>query len=140
MQSGEEALLLGFLSREYPGRWEFEAREFVKNGGRAADFLLLRVDGDVQGFVHLTLEDSEYPIERFYPQRLPHPWGQFGPLGVSKSVRGQGYGGYMIDAAASHLKSLGVNSCVIDWTSLVDLYSKFGFTIYNQYISLFKSI
>ena len=140
MQPGEEALLLGFLSREYPGRWEFEAREFVKNSGRAADFLLLRVDGDIQGFVRLTLEDSERPIERFFPQRLSHPWGQFGPLGVSKAVRGQGYGGYMIDTAAAHLKSLGVNGCVIDWTSLVDLYSKFGFTIYNQYISLFKSL
>jgi GNAT superfamily N-acetyltransferase len=140
MRPGEEALLLDFLGREYPGRWEFEVREFIKNGGRPADFLILRVEGDVQGFVRLTLEDSERPIERFYPKRLPRPWGQFGPLGVSNAVRGQGYGGYMIDAAAAHLKSLGVNGCVIDWTSLVDLYGKFGFTIYNQYISLFKGL
>jgi GNAT superfamily N-acetyltransferase len=140
MQSGEESLLLEFLGREYPGRWEFEAQEFVKNCGRASDYLLLRVNGEVQGFCRLTLPDSERPIERFYPQRLPQPWGQFGPLGLSKSVRGRGLGGYLIDAAALHLKSLGVDGCVIDWTALVELYGKFGFKVYNQYISLFKMI
>ncbi len=140
MQAGEEPLLLEFLTREYPGRWEFEAREFIQNGGRAADFLLLRVDDAVHGFCRLTLEDSERPVERFYPQRLPRPWGQLGPLGISKAVRGQGLGGYLIDAAAVHLQTLGVRGCVIDWTSLTDLYEKFGFKIYNQYLSLFKEM
>jgi GNAT superfamily N-acetyltransferase len=140
MNSGEEHLLLDFMHHEYPGRWEFEAQEFVKNGGRAADYLLLRVDGEIQGFCRLTLPHSERPIERFYPQRLPQPWGQYGPLGLSKAVRGRGLGGYLIDAAACHLQSLGVDGCVIDWTSLVELYGKFGFKVYNQYISLFKVI
>ena len=140
VQCSDEHLLLDFLHREYPGRWEFEAREFVKNGGRSSDFLLLRVNDEVHGFCRLTLSDSERPIERFYPQRLPRPWGQYGPLGLSKSVRGQGLGGYLIDAAALHMRSLGVDGCVIDWTSLVELYGKFGFKVYNQYISLFKKI
>lgn len=140
MQPGEEPLLLDFLGREYPGRWEFEAQEFIRSGGRLSDFLLLRVNGEVHGFCRLTLSDSERPIERFYPQRLSRPWGQFGPLGLSKTVRGQGLGGYLIDAAAVHLQSLGVDGCVIDWTSLVELYGKFGFTVYNQYVSLFKDL
>ncbi len=140
MQPGQEPILLDFLAREYPGRWEIEAREFVRNGGRASDFLLLWLNGNVEGFCRLTLEDSERPIERFYPQRLPRPWGQFGPLGLSQAVRGQGLGGLLIDAAALHLQALGVAGCVIDWTSLVDLYGKFGFTLYNHYISLFKSL
>ena len=139
MQPGDEHLLLNFLHREYPGRWEFEVLEFVKNGGRGSDFLLLRVNGEVHGFCRLTLPDSERPVERFYPQRLPQPWGQFGPLGLSKAVRGKGLGGYLIDAAAVHMQSLGVDGCVVDWTSLVELYGKFGFRIYNQYISLFKA-
>jgi GNAT superfamily N-acetyltransferase len=138
MQPGDEHLLLDFLHREYPGRWEFEAREFVKNGVRASDYLLLRVSNHVHGFCRITLSDSERPMERFYPQRLPQPWGQFGPLGLSKAVRGQGLGGYLIDAAALHMQSLAVDGCVIDWTSLVRLYDKFGFRIYNQYISLLK--
>jgi len=140
LQPGQEPALLDFLAREYPGRWEFEAREFVKNGGRSSDFLLLWVQGQVEGFCRLTLQDSERPIERFYPQRLPQPWGQFGPLGLSKAARGQGLGGYLIDAAAVHLQSLGVAGCVIDWTTLVELYGKFGFSVYNQYQSLFKTL
>lgn len=140
MQPGQEPLLLEFLGREYAGRWEFEAREFFHNGGRPQDYLLLWVHSTLEGFCRLTLEDSERPIERFYPQRLPRPWGQFGPLGISKAVRGQGLGGYLIDAAAAHLASLGVAGCIIDWTSLLNLYAKFGFTVYNQYISLFKRI
>src|SRR5215216_4504633 len=55
LQPDDEHLLLEFLHREYPGRWEFEAREFVKNGGRASDFLLLRVNDEVHGFCRLTL-------------------------------------------------------------------------------------
>jgi GNAT superfamily N-acetyltransferase len=140
MQAGEENLLMEFMHREYPGRWEFESQEFIRNGGRFSDYLLLYINGSVQGFCRLTLEDSERPIERFYPQRLPRPWGQYGPLGLSKSVRGQGLGGYLIDAAALHMQSLGVDGCVIDWTSLVELYGKFGFKVYNQYISFFKQI
>ncbi len=140
MQPGEEHLLLDFLHREYPGRWEFEALEFVKNGGRTSDFLLLRVHDELHGFCRLTLSDSERPIERFYPQRLPQPWGQFGPLGLSKAVRGQGLGGYLIDAAAVHVQSRGVDGCIIDWTSLVELYGKFGFKVYNQYVSFSKMI
>jgi hypothetical protein len=45
-----------------------------------------------------------------------------------------------VDAAAVHLQSLGVRGCVIDWTSLTDLYEKFGFKIYNQYLNLFKEM
>jgi GNAT superfamily N-acetyltransferase len=140
MRPGDENLLLDFLHREYPGRWEFEACEFVKNGGRPTDYLLLYVDDQVEGFCRLTFPDSERPIERFYPQRLPQPWGQFGPLGLSKAARGKGLGGYLIDAAALHMQALGVDGCVIDWTSLVELYGKFGFQVYNEYISLFKKI
>jgi hypothetical protein len=33
-----------------------------------------------------------------------------------------------------------VEGCVVDWTSLVELYGKFGFRVYNQYVSFFKRI
>ncbi len=140
MQGGQGPALLEFLGREYPGRWTFEAEEFVRLGGRPGDYLLLWLDGRVEGFCRLTLPDSERPIERFYPQRLPAPWGQLGPLGLSKAARGRGLGGYLIDAAACHLRTLGVVGCVIDWTSLTALYAKFGFQIYHQYHSLFKTL
>lgn len=140
MQPGQEALLLAFMQREYPGRWAYEVEVFLADGGRPSDFLLLWLEGQVEGFCRLTLEDSERSIEQFYMHRLPHPWGQFGPLGLSRATRGRGLGIYLIDFAALHMKSLGVRGCLIDWTTLLDLYGKFGFTPYRQYITLLKPL
>lgn len=138
MQPGQENDLLGFMQAEFPGRWLFEVEMFLADGGRASDYLLLWVNGEVGGFCRATLEGSERSLERFYMHRLPRPWGQLGPLGISASLRGGGLGAYLIDASAQHLQSLGIDGCVIDWTGLVDLYAKFGFQPYRQYITLTK--
>jgi GNAT superfamily N-acetyltransferase len=140
MQAGQEPLLLEFMTHEYPGRWQYEVEVFIADGGRPSDYLLLSVDGRVEGFCRLTLEDSERSIERFYMHRLPHPWGQFGPLGLSRAMRGRGLGGYLIDFAALHMKALGVRGCLIDWTNLLDFYGKFGFRPYREYITLLKPL
>lgn len=138
--AAEQQALFAFLAREFPGRWHFECEEFFREGGRPSDWLLLwPPDADQPaGFCQITLEDSLRPIERFYPQRLPRPWGQFGPLGVAASARGKGYGAAVVDGAARHLKRLGVRGCIIDWTDLVSFYGKFGFTPYRQYRVLVK--
>jgi len=143
----DQAALFDFLSREFPGRWYFECQEFFREGGRPADWMLLwPVDAEQPGcqqpagFCQITLEDSLRPIERFYPHRLPHPWGQFGPLGVAASARGKGYGAAVVDGAARHLKQLGVRGCIIDWTSLTDFYGKFGFTPHREYHVVVKEL
>ncbi|MBN1921236.1 MAG: GNAT family N-acetyltransferase [Anaerolineae bacterium] len=138
----DRVALFEFLSHEFPGRWTFECQEFFREGGRPSDWMLLWPVNAEQpaGFCQLTLEDSLRPIERFYPHRLPHPWGQFGPLGVAASARGKGYGAAVVDGAARHLKHLGVRGCIIDWTSLTDFYGKFGFTPYRQYHVVVKEL
>ncbi|MBI5713335.1 MAG: GNAT family N-acetyltransferase [Chloroflexi bacterium] len=137
-----------FFGRAFPGRWQYEFEEFMRDGGRISDYLILKIENKVEGFIYLILkienkvegfiqlsfeEGSYRPINRFYMSRLPHPWGQAGPLGVSKEVRGKGYGAAIIDAGLQHLKDRGVDGCVIDWTSLTDLYGKFGFEKYREY-------
>ncbi len=138
-QRGDELAIRQFFKREFPDRWRFELEEFVRERGRWSDYIVLFTERGVDGFARLTFEDSERPIERFYPQRLPRPWGQLGPLGVSKDVRGKGYGGALLDAALSHLRDRGVRGCVIDWTGLVDLYGKFGFKPYRWYTMMLKA-
>jgi len=142
VRAGEEALLLDFLAREFPGRWHFEAQEFLREGGRPDDWLLLWPShGEAPlGFCQITLEDSLRPMERFYPQQLPRPWGQYGPLGVAQAARGRGYGAAIVDGAARHLRALGVRGCVIDWTDLVAFYGQFGFKPYRQYLMLAKTL
>ena len=123
-----------FFAWAFPGRWQYEFEEFVRDGGRISDYLILKIENKVEGFIQLSFEEGSYrPINRFYMSRLPRPWGQAGPLGVSKEVRGKGYGLAIIDAGLRHLKERGVDGCVIDWTSLTDLYGKFGFEKYREY-------
>lgn len=140
LQAGEEGELLTFMRREFAGRWQFEVQQFFHEGGRAADFMVLRTEIGVDGFCWMTLADSARPLDRFYMNGLERPWGQIGPLGVGKGCRGKGYGGVMIDAAIRHLQARGIHGSVIDWTSLLDLYGKFGYKPFRQYQILRKEL
>ncbi len=135
---GEEDALLAFLRREYPGRWRFEAEEHLRDDGRVSDYVLLWSERGVDGFCQLTYKDSRRPLDRFFPHGLPRPWGQLGSVGVSWDRHGKGYGAVMMDAALGHLRDAGVRGCVIDWTSIVDFYGKFGFKPFREYWMLAK--
>jgi GNAT superfamily N-acetyltransferase len=130
---GQEEMLLDFLRREFPGRWRYEAEMFLADGGRISDYMLLWTERGIDGCCLLTFPDSVRPIERFYPYRLPKPWGQIGSIGVSADRRGQGLGSVLLDAGLRRLHDNGVNGCVIDWTTLIDFYGKFGFERYRAY-------
>jgi GNAT superfamily N-acetyltransferase len=139
VKQGQEELLLNFLSAEFPGRWYYEAELFLHHdGGRISDYMLLWTDTGVQGACLLTFPDSVRPIERYYPYSLPKPWGQAGSIGVSASLRGQGYGGYLLDASLRRLHDNGINGCVIDWTNLLQFYGRFGFQPLRSYAMLAK--
>jgi GNAT superfamily N-acetyltransferase len=132
--------LLGFLRREFPGRWRCEAEMFLADGGRISDFMLLWTERGVDGCCLLTFPDSVRPLERFYPYRLPKPWGQLGSIGISADCRGQGFGAALLDGGLRRLHNNGVNGCVIDWTTLVDFYGKFGFEPYQAYVMLGRAL
>lgn len=140
LRPGEENALIEFMQREFPGRWQYEVENFLRIGGRASDFMVLRTEIGVDGFCWMTFADSARPLDRFYMHALPKPWGQLGPLGVGKGCRGKGLGGAVIDAAVRHLQSLGVAGSLIDWTDLLGLYAKFGYQPHRQYRSLFKPL
>jgi predicted N-acetyltransferase YhbS len=57
---------------------------------------------------------------------------------VSQERRGSGYGGALLDTGLSRLRDAGVAGCVIDWTTLLDFYGKFGFKPFRQYEMLAK--
>lgn len=134
----DETTLADFFAREFPGRWRYEFQEFLRERGRISDYVLLCPERGIDGFARLTFEDSERPLDRFYLHRLPRPWGQLGPIGISKDARGKGYGGALLDAGLRYLRDQGVRGCVIDWTDLVDFYGKFGFKAYREYAMLGK--
>ncbi len=139
-EPGEENALLAFLQREFPDRWRFDFQEFMRENGRISDYQVLWTPRGIGGFCHLSFEDSWRPMERFYPNRLPRPWGQAGPIGVGADLRGKGYGAAVLDAGLHRLRDSGVRGCVIDWTGLLDFYGRFGFAPYRHYAMLLKSL
>jgi GNAT superfamily N-acetyltransferase len=139
-QTDDYEAVLEFLQREFPGPWRYDYEQYIAAGGRISDYMVLWTEQGVEGCCILTFEDSLHPIERFYPYRLPRPWGQLGSIGVSAARRGQGFGAALMDASLRRLHNNGVNGCVIDWTDLLDFYAKFGFTPYRTYQILYKPL
>lgn len=139
-QPGQEAELLGFLAREFPGRWHWQAERFLEEGGRISDYMLLWTDEGVRGACRLTFEDSVSPIDRFFPYGLARPWAQLGSIGVSKHLRGQGLGLYLLDAGLRRLHNSGINGCVIDWTTILDFYARCGFLQHRTWAQLGRSL
>ena len=130
-----------FFARSFANRWQYEFEELVRDGGNISDYLVLWTERGVDGFVQTTFEQESYrPIDRFFMRSLPRPHGQLGPLGVSADLRGKGYGLAMIDAAIAHLQKRGAKGCVIDWTDLLGLYGKFGFTPFHEYAIMTKAM
>jgi GNAT superfamily N-acetyltransferase len=134
-QPGDYEAILAFLQREFPDRWRYDFEQRIAEGTRIADTMALWTERGIDGCCVLTFEDSQHPIERFYPYRLPRPWGQLGSIGVSANRRGQGFGSALLDAGLRRLHNNGVNGCVIDWTDLLDFYAKFGFVPYRSYLT-----
>lgn len=139
-QPGDEGAMLGFLRREFPGGWRYHCEELLRSGIRMSDYVLLWSERGVDGVCLVTFEDSLCPLDRFYMQGLPHPWGQLGSIGISASRRGLGYGGALLDGGLRHLRDHGVRGCIIDWLVLVDFYAKFGFRPFRKYIMLSKRL
>jgi len=139
-EPGQEGDLLRFLEREFPGHWRVDLEDFLQLGGRIGDYMLLWTKRGVDGFCKLTFDDSVQPLERYYPYGLPQPWGQLGPIGVSADCRGKGYGAAIMDAGLRRLGQAGVVGCLIDWTSIVDFYARFGFAPHRQYVRMSKRL
>lgn len=139
-QPADKDALLGFLKREFPGGWYWECVQLLEAGSRISDYVILLSERGVDAALLVTFEDSYRPLDRFYPHRLPRPWGQLGSVGVSADRRGSGYGAALMDGALRYLQARGVRGCVIDWLVLVDFYARFGFEVFRQYEMMSKDL
>lgn len=141
LQPSDVTLLDTFLAREFPGRWHTTLQWARQNPTqRLADYMILWTERGIDGFCRLTFADSPTPIERYYPYSLPRPWGQLGTVGVAADQRGHGFGLAIVDAGLRRLHNNGVNGCIIDWTTIVDFYGKFGFQKHREYVQLSRPL
>lgn len=134
-KAGEEAELLAFLGREFPGRWHYDVAQALARGQSIEDVILLRgKDSAIHGFLCSWHYQSTLlgPSTYWYPA-LGERFGGIGPLGIAQSARGSGLGLALVAAGVDALRKRGVEECAIDWTTLVDFYGALGFHASQRY-------
>ena len=125
-----------FIDDHFPGRWAYETRQRLEIEPTPADILILRRGAEVIGFCHAYHRGSR----RIGPsiswrQAIGDHYGGLGPLGVAPAFRGRGLGFALLALAVEHLRGLGAEYVVIDWTTLVDFYRRLGFHVWRTYRS-----
>lgn len=126
--------ILTFLATEFPGRWHYEVASFVARGGPPHDIVVLRLDGQVQGFARIHSPGATHLAYSLNWRKAARPpAGGLGPIGVGQGTRGLGLGLALLDAGLTLLAERGGRGCVIDWTTLLDFYAKVGFTPWRVY-------
>ncbi len=126
-----------FLEREFPGRWTYDTMMKLEREGRSDFVDGLFLDGRCEGFA-VTQDDSHrLPIGgAVFQADLGESWCALGPIGVSRSIRGQGWGDRLLASSLQRLKEGGKRKCRVDWTALTDWYGKHGFQVERSYRSM----
>lgn len=123
-----------FFEEEFPGRWCYDV--LLMSRTRPIDESLMGVfEGDrMQGFVYLQDSGTPRPMGgAVWRLDLGIPWGALGPIGVSREVRGRGFGDGLLAAGLLDLRDRGCRQTIIDWTTLVDFYGRHGFAPSRRY-------
>lgn len=124
----EKAELLGFLEREFPGRWVFEAEEALENGKDPSNIVLLwdREKTEILGYCMLSIDEKGY--------------GGLGPIGIAKKIRGKHVGDYILYKSLRQLQKNGAIRVNIDWTVLKDFYGQFDFCPKRTYMAAYREM
>lgn len=124
-----------FLSREFPGRWYFDARAKWEAESDPGFLHGLFVEGDCEGFAITQKRSCRLAIAGMVwaPELFEVPWGALGPIGLSRDVRGHGLGDALLSSALLQLKREGLRRVLIDWTALGEFYKRHGFEVFTSY-------
>ncbi|TFB24415.1 GNAT family N-acetyltransferase [Filobacillus milosensis] len=133
--------LCEFMKANFPGRWDYEVNKYFELGGTGRDFVVLRIDGAIQGFCRMNDEVTPFiGCNVNWAGVFDGKVGGIGPLGVNKDVRGNGLGLDVVKAGMNTLRERGIDHIIIDWTGLVDFYKKVGFDVFKQYGTYYKKL
>lgn len=129
----DEKNVLDFLKKNFYGRWYYEALEFFRDFFEKDTYLILEDNKIVMGFLRVNNYQSKKISYNVNWKKGFKRLFAFGPLGIDKGSRMKGYARLLIEKALNDVIGLGATDIIIDWTSLVELYNKFGFNIWKGY-------
>ena len=127
--------LIEFMLKNKWGRWALEVEEyFDKKSTNDEDSFIIGIrNNKIISFVKInTYQMDMVPYNVMFQERF-EKLGGIGPLGVDLEERKSGLGLDMLSIAISKLKEKGMKEMMIDWTGLMELYSKFGFEVWKSY-------
>ena len=132
--------LLKFMEKNFPGRWNFELKEYYKNETKFNNYFIARNEEKVVGFVRVNRKENEnisYNINWY--DRFDDLIG-IGPLGVDKDERGKGISKEMLSVLLKGFADQGKNEVMIDWTGLLVYYQQFGFEVWKCYMKAIMNL
>ena len=135
LQESESAPLMEFVLREFPGTWDYSTRDHFRHQGAASDFMVAVENGVVIGFCHTNdFRSARLISSTHWHGALGEKFGGLGPIGMAKSERKRGLGLALCAVAVEDLRARGVETMCIDWTGLIEFYSKLGFEVWKTYL------
>lgn len=141
LQPEEATAFITFLHRSFPGRWEYEAINYFKNGGTGREFAVLKKANNIVGFCRINDAKSPHIGPNVYwAPLIDCELGGVGPLGIDEAERGHGYGLSIVEAGIAFLRARGIQDIVIDWTDLITFYEKLGYDVWKRYRTYRKAL
>ncbi|WP_246067130.1 GNAT family N-acetyltransferase [Paenibacillus koleovorans] len=143
--------LNAFMERCFPGRWEYQTKQYWQRGGTGREFVVLVKDtetemetgdrGEIIGFCRLNDAQSPFLAQNVYWSPLfEQELGGVGPLGIDEQFRGYRYGLSIVQAAIHFLRERGIRHIAIDTTPYVDFYGKLGYRTWKTYWRVNKQL
>ncbi|WP_186670871.1 GNAT family N-acetyltransferase [Sporosarcina sp. BP05] len=134
LKKKEEADLISFLERCFPGRWVYETMKYFEMNGNGREFVIVKKKGQIIGFCRINDRHSPFIAQNVYWSPLfEQEVGGIGPLGIDANEQKQGYGLAIVQAAMVYLQQRSIETIIIDWTILVDFYKKLDFNPWKTY-------
>lgn len=137
----EEAELISFFERCFPGRWEYEAIKYFEMHGEGREFVVLKKKGKIIGFCRINDSQSPSIAQNVYWSPLfAQEIAGIGPLGIDANEQKKGYGLAIVQAAMAYIQERSIETIIIDWTILVEFYEKLDFKIWKSYGVYLKDV
>lgn len=126
--------LISFIKENNWGRWALEVEMFYQKYPEEEGYLIgLLNNNEIISFAKINDHTMKFVGNNvMWQERFPK-LGGIGPLGVSKKYRNKGLGIDLISKSIMLLNEKDINTVIIDWTGLMELYSKFNFEVWKSY-------
>jgi len=125
-----------FFIKNFPGRWYQEFEEYVASGYNGSEFAIIEINQRVVAFCRI---NQSLQSMNMYNTNFTNDFSNLygvGPLGVDEDFRSYSLGFDITAFAINQAVQNGATDIIIDWTSHIAFYEKFGFKVWNRYISM----